>query len=154
MLCVGLIFFLWINTCYCWRNKQTAPVASSPTYLRGTVNFGAIIGEVIVDLFPAHRLQLFRKKKSCKEGGKKQTKQNNSFGPLLPISHHVIPDSNGHLCMSSLTDVETVNGEETRVSFAFLVKTSEFQPGYISLFAHGCLTFWCISVYNLLQLGG
>lgn len=55
------------------------------------------------------------------------------FGPLQLHAHHVIPQANGHLSMRSLTDVETVHREETRVSLSHLVNRLDFQHGYISL---------------------
>lgn len=39
---------------------------------------------------------------------------------LFPITHHVIPQGNGHLRVSSVTDVETVNGEETDIRLPHL----------------------------------
>lgn len=101
------------------------------TYLWGTVNLGAVICEVVVGLLSAYGLQLLRwKEKFCK------TQKNNNkqtvghivlqFALLLPHSHHVIPQGNGHLSMSSLTDVETVHREETPVSFTHLVERLDF----------------------------
>lgn len=43
-------------------------------------------------------------------------------GPFLLDAHHVIPQADGHLSVSSLADVETVHREETRVRLAHLVK--------------------------------
>lgn len=46
-------------------------------------------------------------------------------GPFLLDAHHVIPQADGHLSVSSLADVETVHREETRVRLAHLVKKDD-----------------------------
>lgn len=72
------------------------------------------------------------------------------FAPLLLYSHHVIPQGDGHLSMSSLTDVEAVHREETGVSLTHLVENT----GTFYYFCMAACFVTSLGLYNLLQYEG
>ena len=74
-------------------------------------------------------------------------------GPSPPSTHHVVPKADGHLSVGSLTDVETVYGEETEVGLSLLAKRTDFQHEHVSLFVCGCLC-WYVCLCNSLQFEG
>lgn len=63
------------------------------------------------------------------------------FGSLFPAAHHVIPQTNGHLSMCSLTDVETVYREETCIWLTLLVKKMKKVP----IWMHLIIRVWFVS---------
>lgn len=90
------------------------------TYLWGAVDLGAVVREVVVGLLLAYRLQLRARRKTGK------------LGPNIWVdcavvgggvsSHHVIPQADSHLSVSSLAEVEAVHREEGRICFTHLVE--------------------------------
>lgn len=106
-------------------------------YLRGTVNLGAVVGEVVVHLFPADGLQLWKQRQWWRH--REATRCAGCFH-----THHVVPEADGHLSVSSFAEVETVQREESGVCFTLLSRTRHHQQTLASSFKHALLVHWVV----------
>lgn len=88
------------------------------------MDLGAVVREVVVGLLLAYRLPLRAKRKTREWrpniGVDCPRAIGGGGGGVSP--HHVIPQADSHLSVSSLAQVEAVHREEARVGFAHLVE--------------------------------
>lgn len=83
------------------------------------MDLGAVVREVVVGLLLAYRLQLRAKRKTRQWRPNIGVDCARASGGGVS-SHHVIPQADSHLSVSSLAQVEAVHREEARVGFAHL----------------------------------